>query len=87
MGDVRPYLGHALAVFGPERCMIGSDWPVVTLAATPGQWFDVVLGIIMQLPARQRAAVLSGTATAAYGLAGQPPETARGADAGSTVRR
>jgi L-fuconolactonase len=70
--DVRPYLEHALAVFGPERCMIGSDWPVVTLAATAGQWFDVVLDVTAALPARQRAAVLSGTAMATYGLAGPP---------------
>lgn len=70
--DVRPYLKHALAVFGPGRCMIGSDWPVVTLAATAGHWFDVVLDVIASLPARQRAAVLSGTATKTYGLTGPP---------------
>jgi L-fuconolactonase len=66
--DVRPYLEHALAVFGPERCMIGSDWPVVTLAATAGQWFDVVLDVIASLPAAQQAAVLGGSATKTYGL-------------------
>lgn len=71
-GDVRPYLEHALEVFGAQRCMIGSDWPVVTLAATARQWFDVVLDVIATLPARQRAAVLSGTATAVYGLANPP---------------
>lgn len=70
--DVRPYLEHALAVFGPGRCMIGSDWPVVTLAATAGHWFDVVLDVIATLPARQRAAVLRGTATKTYGLTGPP---------------
>ena len=86
-GDLRPYLEHALEVFGPERCMIASDWPVVSLAATAGQWFDVVLNVIAQLPAQQRAAVLSGTATAVYGLAGPPPETARSTDAGRAVRR
>jgi predicted TIM-barrel fold metal-dependent hydrolase len=26
--DVRPYLEHALAVFGAERCLYGSDWPL-----------------------------------------------------------
>jgi L-fuconolactonase len=66
---VQPYLEHALGVFGPQRCMIASDWPVASLATTTEQWFDVVLGVIAHLPARQRAAVLSGTATATYGLA------------------
>jgi L-fuconolactonase len=85
--DVRPYLEHALEVFGPQRCMIASDWPVATLAATVEQWFDVVLDVIAQLPAQQRAAVLSGTAAATYGLAGPSLETARNTDAGSAVRR
>jgi L-fuconolactonase len=85
--DVRPYLEHALEVFGPQRCMIASDWPVATLAATVEQWFDVVLDVIAQLPAQQRAAVLSGTAAATYGLAGPSLETARNTDARSAVRR
>jgi L-fuconolactonase len=85
--DVRPYLEHALEVFGPQRCMIASDWPVVSLAATVEQWFDAVLDVIAQLPAQQRAAVLGGTAAATYGLAAPPPETARNGDAGSAVRR
>ena len=85
--DARPYLEHALGVFGPHRCMIASDWPVATLATTVEQWFDVVLDVIVQLPADQRAAVLSGTATATYGLAIPSPGTARNADADSPVRR
>lgn len=30
--DLEPYVQHAVAVFGPRRCMFGSDWPVCTLA-------------------------------------------------------
>ena len=33
-GDVRPYLEYALEVFGPQRCLFGSDWPVLTLAGS-----------------------------------------------------
>ncbi len=32
--DLRPYIRHAIAVFGYERVMFGSDWPVCTLART-----------------------------------------------------
>lgn len=32
--DLRPYVQHVLNVFGPERCMFGSDWPVCRLAAS-----------------------------------------------------
>jgi L-fuconolactonase len=63
--DVRPYLEHALEVFGPDRCMIGSDWPVLTLAGTTEQWFDAVVDV---LAAEERDAVLHGTASAVYGI-------------------
>lgn len=32
--DLQPYINHALEVFGSERVMFGSDWPVVLLAAS-----------------------------------------------------
>jgi L-fuconolactonase len=31
--DIAPYLDVAMECFGPERLMVGSDWPVCTLAA------------------------------------------------------
>ncbi|MCB1335941.1 MAG: amidohydrolase family protein [Maritimibacter sp.] len=31
--DLAPYVGHVLDVFGPDRVMFGSDWPVALLAA------------------------------------------------------
>lgn len=68
-GDVVPYLEHALEVFGPKRCMTGSDWPVATLATTVKRWFDIVVEVTAQLPQDDRAAVLGDTAEAIYGLA------------------
>jgi L-fuconolactonase len=32
--DFRPYVDHVAAVFGADRLMFGSDWPVATLAAS-----------------------------------------------------
>ena len=66
--DVRPYLEHALDVFGPDRCMIGSDWPVLTLAGTIEDWFDAVLDVVGELAADDQQAVLLGTAGAVYGI-------------------
>src|SRR5262249_16021250 len=66
--DVRPYLEHALDVFGPQRCMIGSDWPLATLHTTMERWFDVVLGVRARLPSGERGAVLGGRARATYGI-------------------
>ena len=64
--DLRPYLDHALDVFGPERCMVGSDWPVCTLATTVEAWFDVVLDALAGVSAAERDAVLHGTARSVY---------------------
>jgi L-fuconolactonase len=32
--DLRPYVDHAVQVFGAQRLMFGSDWPMCELAAT-----------------------------------------------------
>jgi L-fucono-1,5-lactonase len=40
--DLAPFVAHALACFGPERSMYGSDWPVCTLA---GSYERVVLAL------------------------------------------
>lgn len=71
-GELRRYLEYALEVFGPERCMIGSDWPVLTLRTTMARWFDLTAEVVAELGPRDRAAVLAGTASATYGLA--PPD-------------
>ena len=34
--DLRPFVVEALRLFGPERLMFGSDWPVCTLASAGG---------------------------------------------------
>jgi len=38
--DLRPYVAHVLDVFGQDRVMFGSDWPVALLAAS--SYGDVV---------------------------------------------
>ena len=64
--DVRPFLDHALDTFGPARCMVGSDWPVASLATTTERWFDVVLEALAFLDTHERDAVLSDTAEDCY---------------------
>lgn len=66
--QARPYIEHALRVFGPERCMVGSDWPIITMAATMGEWFDAVLEVSDSLPSDDANSVLLGTACAVYGV-------------------
>jgi len=66
--EVLPYLNHALKTFGPQRCMIGSDWPVSSLRITMERWFDIVLAVVAELSTAEQDAVLRRTAMATYDL-------------------
>jgi L-fuconolactonase len=66
--DLLPYARHALAAFGPERTMYGSDWPVCTLAATHEQVTEIAGTACADLDAAGRDAVFGGTAQRVYGL-------------------
>jgi L-fuconolactonase len=66
----RPFLQRALDLFGPERCLVGSDWPVSTLVPEElayDDWFSLVLDNQGLTPA-ERDQVAHGTATRAYRL-------------------
>ncbi len=66
--DLQPYIAHALSIFGAERCMFGSDWPVCRLA---GSWKQVLAAFTQAcgpLPQSVRDRVLGETAIRFYGL-------------------
>ena len=69
--DLRPFVDHALAAFGPERLLFGSDWPVCTLAAPYCRVVAAAEELVDGLSASERAAVMGGTAATVYGLAGR----------------
>jgi L-fuconolactonase len=60
--QMTPYLDIALDCFGPERLMIGSDWPVCTVAASYSQTMNVVLEYFGKYPANVQDAVLGENA-------------------------
>jgi L-fuconolactonase len=60
--DVRPYLDVAFECFGPSRLMIGSDWPVCTVAAPYSRVMDLVKNYLNKYATEEGAAVLGGNA-------------------------
>jgi L-fuconolactonase len=62
------YAARLLELFGPERLMFGSDWPVCTLAASYAEVLDVALSALAELSTAEQEAVLAGTAQRFYGL-------------------
>jgi L-fuconolactonase len=67
--DFTPYLEVAVAAFGPERLMFGSDWPVCLLAAEYADVAGIVGDFVGRLSAAEQAAIRGGTAARWYRLA------------------
>ena len=68
VADLHRYIHAALDSFGPERLMIGSDWPVCTVAAGYRSVIDLVWTAIGDRPEADRDAVLGGTARRFWNL-------------------
>jgi L-fuconolactonase len=66
--DLRPAVDHALEVFGPDRLMFGSDWPVCLLASDYGGWLATLGELLAGLSEDESAAVWAGTARRVYQL-------------------
>lgn len=63
-----PYLEVALESFGADRLMIGSDWPVCTVAASYAEVMELVAGFIAKYPTAVQEAILGGTARSFWSL-------------------
>ena len=61
--QLRPYLDTALNAFGPERLMIGSDWPVCLVAAPYAVTMGLVRDAIGEYSADEQQRILAGTAS------------------------
>jgi L-fuconolactonase len=68
VADVRRYFDHALASFGTERIVFGTDWPVCTLAASYQRIVDLAEQLTVGLSPDELAAIFGGNATKVYAL-------------------
>jgi L-fuconolactonase len=64
--DFRVYLDIVTEAFGPKRLMIGSDWPVCTLASDYAATLGIVIGYIEPLPKMVQDDVLGGNCARIY---------------------
>ncbi|HYF86467.1 amidohydrolase family protein [Azospirillum sp.] len=63
--DIRPYVRRLIALFGTDRLIWGSDWPVLRLAGDYPGWLDMCRRLI---PAEAHPAVFGGNAATFYRL-------------------
>jgi L-fuconolactonase len=66
--DLRPYVDCAVEAFGPDRLMVGSDWPVCLLAADYDRVFATAAELFDGCSAAEREQVFGGTAARVYRL-------------------
>ncbi len=81
LDSIRRVVLDTIDVFGPSRCMVGSNFPVDGLYST----FDALYSAFMELTSRfepgERADLFAGTARRFYRMADRPAGTSVGEDA------
>lgn len=66
--ELLPYFEVALEAFGPQRLMIGTDWPVLTVGCTYSTWWSTVEQWISHLSSHERDMILGENAIRIYRL-------------------
>lgn len=64
--NIRPYLDVVMEAFGPERILIGSDWPVCLVAGKYSEVMHVVIDYISTFSEKEQAMMLGENAAKAY---------------------
>ncbi|WP_410571609.1 amidohydrolase family protein [Amycolatopsis sp. cmx-4-61] len=78
VGHLRRYVDHVLDVFGPQRLLFGSDWPVCELAASYELVLDAAIALTGSLSDAERLGVFEHNARAVYGLDASGATSSRG---------
>lgn len=80
--DLRPFVEVAVAEFGADRLMFGSDWPVCLLRSDYAGVCRALTAALPPLSERDRQDIFAGTAVRTYDLARRvaplPPPTRTG---------
>ena len=66
--DLAPYVSHALVVFGEDRVMFGSDWPVEVLASPYARWVKTLDELTTGLTPQARKKLWAENARRVYRL-------------------
>lgn len=64
----RPYIEPCIELFGPERCMVESNFPVEKMGIGYGPLWNVFKHVTAAASAAEKAAIYSGTAERVYKL-------------------
>lgn len=66
--DLAPYVATVVDLFGPDRLMFGSDWPVCTLAAGYSDVLEATKVVLSDILGNDLTSILERCAVTTYGL-------------------
>jgi predicted TIM-barrel fold metal-dependent hydrolase len=66
--DLAPIIRHCVEVFGKDRVIFASDWPVCTLTATYRQWVEALQQIVSDWPEAEQRQLFHDNAVRFYAL-------------------
>lgn len=64
--SIRPWIEYCISIFGPERCMLGSNWPLDRLFSSYDAVMNIYREIISQYSTDEQLAISSLTANSFY---------------------
>ena len=66
---LRAYFEETLQLFGPDRILFGTDWPVCLLRVDSSEiWAGMIRGFVSELSLEESGAILHDNAVRIYGL-------------------
>jgi len=68
VASIKPWVRRCIEVFGPERAMFGTNWPIDRLFGTYERLIDAYRECVDDLTLPERDALFAGTATSIYNL-------------------
>lgn len=68
VGQILPYVHKVVDMFGPKRCLFGSDWPVCVLAAEYGEVKSALEESLLYLDDEPKADIFGRNAMDVYAL-------------------
>jgi len=66
VAQLEPYVRHLVELFGPDRLLWGSDWPVVELACSYDAWIGASERLLAPLSPAARTAIFGANAARVY---------------------
>ena len=66
--SLRPYLDTVVESFGPDRLLVGSDWPVCLVATSYTRWWQTLRDYFANFNVEDRTNIFAANALRIYGL-------------------